>query len=148
MSNCGNSDCTKAGPFELTASGTATLGGLNFNLDKLLIDSAGHFTVQTSMSNQGCYNTGNIAKSGLEFEGCFDYTVNALISDTAPYASLNADASLKVDYRVRHYPCCRPNYWGSWKRIANFSSGIGIQLSPFKLSFSTTLMGIPLRFTI
>ncbi len=148
MSNCGNSDCTKAGPFELTASGTATLGGLNFNLDKLLIDSAGHFTVQTSMSNQGCYNTGNIAKSGLEFEGCFDYTVNALISDTAPYASLNADASLKVDYRVRHYPCCRPNYWGSWKRIANFSSGIGIQLSPFKLSFSGEFYGIPVSFTI
>ena len=148
MSNCGNSDCTKAGPFELTASGTVQLGGFTFNLDSLSIDGSGHFTVQTSMSNEGCYNTGNIAKLGIEFEGCFDYTVNALISDTAPYASLNADASLKVDVRERHYPCCRPNYWGSWTRIANFSSGIGIQLSPFKLSFSAKFYGIPVNFTI
>jgi hypothetical protein len=148
MSNCGNSDCTKAGPFELTASGTVRLGTFTFNLDRLSIDSAGHFTIQTSMSNQGCYNTGNIAKLGIEFEGCFDYTVNALISDTAPYASLGANASLRVDVRVRHYPRHRDNYWGDWSRVANFSSGIGIQLSPFRLYFSTRIMGYPLSFEI
>jgi hypothetical protein len=148
MSNCGNSDCTKAGPFELTASGTVQLGGFTFNLDSLLIDGSGHFTVQTSMSNEGCYNTGNIAKLGIEFEGCFDYTVNALISDTAPYARLDANASLKVDVRVRHYPRHGSNYWGDWSRVANFSSGIGIQLSPFRLYFSTRIMGYPLSFEI
>ena len=148
ISNCGNSDCTKSGPFELTASGTVQLGGLTFNVDNLSIDTAGHFAVQTSMSSQGCYNTGNILDSGYEFEGCFDYTVNALISDRAPYASLNADASLRVDYRKRYYPRHRANYWGSWSRIANISSGIGIQFSPFKLSFSGKFYGIRVKFEI
>ena len=148
MSNCGNSDCTKSGPFAFTASGTAYLAGRAFNLASVSIDSAGHFTVRSSMSGNGCYNTGNIAGLGFEFEGCFDFTFNALISDTAPYASVNADASLRVDYRVRHYPCCKKNYWGRWSRIANFSGGINIQLSPFSMSLSTRLLGFSITFAI
>jgi hypothetical protein len=146
MTNCGDSDCTKSGPFEFAASGTAYAGGYAFNLATVTFDAAGHFTVQSSMSDSGCYNTGNLA--GYEFEGCFDYTINALISDTAPYAKLDASAGLRVDYKVRHYPCCKPNYWGPWHRIGSWSSGISIQLSPFSLSFRTTLFYIPVHFTI
>jgi hypothetical protein len=148
MTNCGDSDCTKSGPFVFAASGTAYAGGHAFNLATVTFDAAGHFTVQSSMSDSGCYNTGNIAKLGIAFQGCFDFTINAQISSTAPYASLDASASVRVDYRVRHYPRHRANYWGDWSRIASFSSGISIQLSPFRLYFSTRIMGFPLSFEI
>jgi hypothetical protein len=146
FSNCGNNECTTPGPFSLIAKGTVFLEGFQLNLGTLSIDSSGHFSYRVSMSDSGCYNTGNLA--GYEFEGCFDYTINALISDTAPYAKLDASAGLRVDYKVRHYPCCKPNYWGPWHRIGSWSSGISIQLSPFSLSFRTTLFYIPVHFTI
>jgi hypothetical protein len=148
MSNCGNSECTKTGPLQLTAGGTAYLNSQAFNLGSISFDTGGHFKEQVSRSDEGCYNTGNIKPFGIEFDGCFSYTLFAQISDTAPYISLDADASINVDYRMRHYPCCKPNYWGSWHSIGSWSSGISVQLNPFKLSFSAKIIGIPVHFSI
>ena len=148
FSNCGNNECTTPGPFNLTASGVVFAGGFSFNLGTLSIDSSGHFTYRVSMSAEACSYTGNILDLGFAFQGCFNYTISALISDMAPYASLDANVSLRVDYRIRHYPASEPNYWGSWSTVLNIYAGISVQLSPFKLSIRTNVLGWPVTFEI
>jgi hypothetical protein len=148
FSNCGNNECTTPGPFSLIAKGTVFLEGFQLNLGTLSIDSSGHFSYRVSMSDEACSYTGNFWDLGFAFQGCFSYTISAVISDTAPYASLDANVSLRVDYRERIYPRHRPNYWGAWSTIASFSAGIKIQLSPFKLSISVSVLGYPVSFEI
>jgi hypothetical protein len=148
FSNCGNNECTTPGPFSLIAKGAVFVEGFQLNLGTLSIDSSGHFSYRVSMSAESCSYTGNILDLGFAFQGCFNYTISAVISDTAPYASLDTNVSLRVDFRERKYPANKPNYWGSWSTVLNIYAGISIQLSPFKLSIRTKVYGWPVSFEI
>ena len=148
FSNCGNNECTTPGPFSLIAKGAVFVEGFQLNLGTLSIDSSGHFSYRVSMSAESCSYTGNILDLGFAFQGCFNYTISAVISDTAPYASLDTNVSLRVDFRERKYPANRPNYWGSWSTVLNIYAGVSVQLSPFKLSIRTKVYGWPVSFEI
>ena len=139
MSNCQNDDCTKLGAFKISASGSAVLAGKSFHLETFSLDTGGHFRIRTKYSDEDCDSSGNI--SGVEYEACFGYSIDALLSDTSPYLSLDADVSVSIKSRTR-CTTCDPRRWRGWDNWGSFSAGISIQFDPFRLSYRNKTLGI------
>ena len=130
ISTCGNDTCTTMGSLKVSAAGHAVLQGKKFDLGTVNFDTGGHFKEKIHYSDESCDKSGT--KGGIQFEGCFKYTITALISDSAPYASMDADASLHVKSRSR-CTLCIPRRWYGWESWGTLSAGIDIQFDPFKL---------------
>lgn len=130
ISTCGNDACTSMGPLKITAGGHAVIQGKKFDLGTIKFNSGGHFKEKIRYSDESCDKSGT--KGGIQFEGCFKYSIIAEISDTAPYALLDADASLHVKSRSR-CTLCIPKRWYGWDSWGTLSGGIEVQFDPFKL---------------
>lgn len=131
ISNCGNSECTEAGPLAIKAGGSAVLAGKNFDLGSFSFDTGGHFDERVKYSGKTkCDRSGNIA--GVQYQGCFSYSMEARLTDTSPYVSFDADASLSIDSRTR-CTTCDPRRWRGWDHWGTFKGGIDIDFDPFKL---------------
>lgn len=136
MTNCTVADCTSLGSFKVSASGSATLGGKVFHLPSFDFDTGGHFRFHAKYSGDGCENTGNIEDLGIEFEGCFGYDLDALLTDQAPYLDIDADVSLEIKSRTRNTVKHEWHHWHSW---GSFNSGFDVKLDPFRVSFRIDL---------
>ncbi len=131
LSNCGNQACTTVGPLSITAGGSAVLAAKEFDLGSFSFDTGGHFDERVSYSGKSsCDRSGNIG--GVQFEGCFSYSMEARLTDRSPYVSFDASASLSVDSRTRCTTCI-PKRWRGWDHWGTLRSNIDIDFDPFKL---------------
>ena len=130
FSNCGNAECTSAGPFEISAGGSAVLAGKKFNLGSFSFDTGGHFDERAKYSGSSCDRSDNIA--GVQYQGCFSYSLDARLTDTSPYVSLDADVKLSIDSRTR-CTTCSPRRWRGWDHWGTYKAGIDVDFDPFKL---------------
>jgi hypothetical protein len=130
LTNCGNPMCTNAGALRISAGGSAVLAGKNFDLGTFNFDTGGHFDERVSYSGRSCDRSDNIG--GVQFEGCFGYSLEARLTDRSPYVSLDAGASLSVDSRTR-CTTCSPRRWRGWSHWGTLRSNISIEFDPFKL---------------
>lgn len=120
--------CASLKSFEITGNGSVTLQGRTFSTGDLSFDTGGHFKKTISYSSKECDTSGNIG--GVQWQGCYSYSIDATISDKSPYASFDADASLSIDSRVRNSIAHK---WGKWSHWGTLKSGISISFDPFKL---------------
>ena len=120
--------CAKLKSFEITANGSVVLQGRTFSMGDIKFDTGGHFTKYVSYSSKQCDTSGNIG--GVQWQGCFSYSIDATLSDKSPYASFDADASVSIDSRVRNSIAHK---WGKWDHWGTLKSGISISFDPFKL---------------
>lgn len=131
LSNCGNKECTEAGPLEIKAGGSAVLAGKNFDLGSFSFDTGGNFDERVKYSGKSsCDRSGNIA--GVQYQGCFAYSMEARLTSKSPYVSFDADASLSIDSRTR-CTTCNPRRWRGWDHWGTYRAGIDIDFDPFKL---------------
>lgn len=131
LSNCGNAECTESGPLTIKAGGSAVLAGKEFNLGTISFDTGGNFDERVSYSGKSkCDRSGNIA--GVQYQGCFSYSLDARITSKSPYVSFDADAALRVDSRTR-CTTCDPRRWRGWDHWGTLKGGIEIDFDPFKL---------------
>jgi hypothetical protein len=129
MSNCKDAACTSLGSFKISASGEATLAGKNFHLGNFNFDSGGGFRVEAHYSDRECDTTGNIG--GVRWEGCFSYSLDALLTNVSPYLKFDGDASVRVRSSTR-CTTCSPRRWRGWDNWGTVSGGISMQFDPFK----------------
>jgi len=120
--------CAKLKPFEITANGSVVLQGRTFSMGDIKFDTGGHFNKTISYSSKQCDTSGNIG--GVQWQGCFSYSIDATISDKSPYASFDADSSISIDSRLRNSVAHK---WGKWDHWGTLRSGISISFDPFKL---------------
>jgi hypothetical protein len=120
--------CAKLKPFEITANGSVVLQGRTFSMGDIKFDTGGHFNKTISYSSKQCDTSGNIG--GVQWQGCFSYSIDATISDKTPYASFDADSSISIDSRLRNSVAHK---WGKWDHWGTLRSGISISFDPFKL---------------
>jgi hypothetical protein len=131
LSNCGNATCTESGPLTIKAGGSAVLAGKEFDLGSFSFDTGGNFDERVKYSGKSqCDRSGNIG--GVQYEGCFKYSLEARLISKSPYVSLDADAALSVDSRTRCTTCI-PRRWRGWDHCGTLRGGIEIDFDPFKL---------------
>ena len=143
MSNCKDAACTSLGSFKISASGEATLAGKNFHLGNFNFDSGGGFRVEAHYSDRECDTSGNIA--GVKWEGCFSYSMDALLTNVSPYLKFDGDASVRIRSATR-CTTCNPRRWRGWDNWGTVSGGISMQFDPFRASLRTD--GIRFTFRV
>jgi hypothetical protein len=143
MSNCNDAACTSLGSFKISASGEATLAGKNFHLGNFNFDSGGGFRLEAHYSDRDCDTSGNIA--GVRWEGCFSYSMDALLTNVSPYLKFDGDASVRIRSSTR-CTTCSPRRWRGWDNWGTISGGISMQFDPFRASLRTG--GIRFTFSV
>ena len=128
VSNCADLECSRMGALKVTATGDMEIQKKVFHLPSVEFDSNGHFKVTLKYADDSCDRSGNIG--GVQWEGCFKYRIDALISDRAPYLDLKADAALHVKSRTRDTIRHRWRGWDNWGTV---SGGIDVSFDPFHL---------------
>ena len=128
--NCATDACDSLGILKVKATGSVTLQGKNFNLASVEFDSAGHFKITTKHKADSCSRSKNIG--GVQYQGCFGYSLEAQISDSSPYVKFDADVKLEVESRVRDSIAKKWSGWDSWGK---YSAGIDVEFDPFKMEF-------------
>lgn len=128
--NCATEACDSLGILQVKATGSVTLQGKNFNLASVEFDSAGHFKITTKHKADSCSRSKNIG--GVQYQGCFGYSLEALISDSSPYVKFDADVKLEIESRIRDSVAKKWSKWDSWGK---YSAGIDVEFDPFKMSF-------------
>jgi hypothetical protein len=143
MSNCNDAACTSLGSFKISASGEATLAGKNFHLGNFNFDSGGGFRLEAHYSDRDCDTSGNIA--GVRWEGCFSYSMDALLTNVSPYLKFDGDASVRIRSSTR-CTTCSPRRWRGWDNWGTIRGGISMQFDPFRASLRTG--GIRFTFSV
>lgn len=130
VTNCASDACDSLGILKVKATGSVKLQGKNFNLASVEFDSAGNFRISTKHKAESCSRSKNIG--GVQYQGCFGYSLEALISNQSPYVKFDADVKLEVESRIRDSIAKKWSGWDSWGK---YSAGIDVEFDPFKMSF-------------
>jgi len=130
FTNCTN-NCSQLGPVQFSLSGNIGAAGFNF-VTNINMSSDGTFSASAVFNTNMCSGTINLLV--VQAQGCFALNLTLFVGSQAPYASIDGNVSVNVNYQTWD---ADPWYapwewsWGPWRSFGiNLSASF--QLSPFR----------------